>query len=238
MAQSMPPQAIRCRRRLFAPQVLLALAFAMHSQYTHASPIQALRAPLKHLGSLYGAALSKNPILTHCVQGATISGIGDLACQLYVKDAAPDLRAQALSLQQVAGASCTGVIFGGLLIPAYYRKIQALLPSRHPAAVAFKVALDGVLWGYAGNFLLVAMRGLLEGGKPQECMKYANSVIWPVFKNDCSLWIPYNSLCYGVIPKSLQPLSTATVSAMWSAYISYVSVEEKRRMQQPGAWQL
>ena len=28
--------------------------------------------------------------------------------------------------------------------------------------------------------------------------------------------IPYNALCYGVIPKPLQPLSTASVSSLWS----------------------
>ena len=156
---------------------------------------------------------------------------GDLACQVYAArhDAAEGLKPSALSLQRVGGAASTGVIFGGLLIPAYYRKVQTLIPSRVPAAVAFKVALDGLVWGCGGNFLLVSARGLLEGGEARECMKYACDVIWPVFVNDCSLWIPYNSLCYGIIPKSLQPLSTASVTALWSAYISHVSVEEKRR---------
>ena len=56
-------------------QLLLTLILA--AAPSHASPIvRAMSMPLQRLGRLYGSALSKNPVLTHCFQGAAISGIG------------------------------------------------------------------------------------------------------------------------------------------------------------------
>ena len=56
-------------------QLLLTLILA--AAPSHASPIvRAMSMPLHRLGRLYGSALSKNPVLTHCFQGAAISGIG------------------------------------------------------------------------------------------------------------------------------------------------------------------
>jgi hypothetical protein len=34
-------------------------------------------------------------------------------------------------------------VFGGLLIPAYYNKVQELIPSRHPAAVRLALPCAG-----------------------------------------------------------------------------------------------
>jgi len=68
------------------------------------TPLLALRLPLQRLGSLYRAALARRPVLTHCVQGAAISGVGDFACQLYAAKhdhVDKGLRPHTLSLEQV-----------------------------------------------------------------------------------------------------------------------------------------
>jgi hypothetical protein len=44
---------------------------------------------------------------------------------------------------QVWRAASTGAVFGGLLIPAYYNKVQELIPSRLPAAVRHAVCGGG-----------------------------------------------------------------------------------------------
>lgn len=44
-----------------------------------------------------------------------------------------------------------------------------------------------------------------------------------VFRADFAVWTSYNVLCYGRIPLCFQPVSTAFMSAAWSAYISCVA---------------
>lgn len=69
----------------------------------HPVPLLALRLPLQRLGSLYRSALARRPVLTHCVQGAAISGVGDIACQSYAAKhdrVERGLRPHVLSLEQ------------------------------------------------------------------------------------------------------------------------------------------
>lgn len=58
--------------RLLAAGVLAILGL---TGVRAANPASLLRLPLQRLGSLYSTALAKNPILTHCIQGASISGV-------------------------------------------------------------------------------------------------------------------------------------------------------------------
>ncbi len=44
-------------------------------------------------------------------------------------------------------------------------------------------------------------------------------------RSDLIVWTTYNSLCYSMIPKTIQPLTTAVMTSCWSAYVSFVSMK-------------
>mmetsp|Transcript_46699 Transcript_46699/g.73118 ORF Transcript_46699/g.73118 Transcript_46699/m.73118 type:complete len:99 (+) Transcript_46699:286-582(+) len=89
--------------------------------------------------------------------------------------------------------------------------------------IVLQVVVDGALWGFGGNLSLLVLRRQMEGAKLREAWEHARREIWPVFKSDCVVWTCYNTLCYGVIPRRMQPISTAMMCAAWTAYISAVA---------------
>jgi hypothetical protein len=142
-------------------------------------------------------------------------------------DAAPSTvgsRLKNLSAARIGRASLVGAGFNGLILPSYYSAVQARMPNRDPKSIVLKVCLDGILWGFAGNAALMALRLRMEGLEWSEAIAHAKREIPAVFRSDLCVWTTYNSLCYGSIPKNLQPMSTAIMSSAWSAYISWVSV--------------
>eukprot|EP00960_Hanusia_phi_P056413 763261-Hanusia_phi.AAC.2 len=201
---------------------LVVAEMIVMAESSHALPSSSF---LGNLASLYHKSMAVSPLATNCLQGAGIAGIGDLCSQVIERE-------KRINAGRIARASATGVFYNGLLLPYYYDAIQGVIPSRKPVFVLLKVLIDGFLWGFFGNFSLVAVRRYLEGSPAAESVRYAQSVIWPVFKSDFTVWTSYNALCYGVIPRAYQPLSTAVVSAMWSTYISFISISGLEKSQQ------
>jgi hypothetical protein len=66
-------------------------------------------------------------------------------------------------------------------------------------------------------------------------MQHAKSSMAEVFRADFVVWTSYNVLCYGRIPLRLQPVSTAFMSAAWSAYISCVATGPSAAVEPPPA---
>jgi hypothetical protein len=55
--------------------IKIILVLTVHAVQASVAPLLALRLPLQRLGSMYVSMLAKNPLATHCVQGAAISGV-------------------------------------------------------------------------------------------------------------------------------------------------------------------
>ena len=121
-------------------------------------------------------------------------------------------------------ASFLGLFINGLFTPYYYNAIQTRIPGRDPASVAVKVLCDAGLWGFGMNAAVMTVRLAIEGTPFREAFRIAKEEIPQVFKSDLCVWMTYNSMCYGVIPRGIQPISTAVMSSLWTAYVTFVSV--------------
>ena len=128
-------------------------ALAMAAMVMMGEPIHALPSKifLGNLANLYHKSVAVSPLTTHCLQGAGIAGLGDLCSQFIEKE-------KRVNSGRIARASVTGVFYNGLLLPYYYDAIQGVFPSRKPVFVLIKVLIDSFLWGFFGNFSLVAGR--------------------------------------------------------------------------------
>mmetsp|Transcript_67358 Transcript_67358/g.140344 ORF Transcript_67358/g.140344 Transcript_67358/m.140344 type:complete len:206 (-) Transcript_67358:182-799(-) len=202
-----------------APRAKLLFICAVLVSSLHGS--NALLPVIAKVGTCYKVALRTRPFATYSAQGAAIAGTGDAISQAltWTKDS------KNMDAGRVSRAAASGVLYNGILLPWYYKKIQDWIPSRAPVAVGLKVAFDQVLWGFGGNFQLITLRRCLEGASLKGAFRHAQETIWPVFRSDMVVWTTYNALCYGVIPQRFQPISTAVMSAAWGAYISTVSTK-------------
>jgi len=200
--------------KILGAAVMLALLSCAHGN------------PLSAAGMLYGKALQKSALVTHLVQGAAITALGDTASQC-IEARQGGGKMGGVDAGRAGRASALGAITTGYLVPSYYSMVQKKLPGRDLKSVLTKVALDGMIWGFAGNAAVISIRRALEGATPQHAIEGTMRDMPTVFRTDLGVWTTYNSFCYGIIPKPFQPASTAVMTAFWTTYLSWVSMAGK-----------
>ena len=152
-------------RKVRAP-ALISVLFCADVALCLSLPHRLLAGRLRSVGALYNFALDRNPVLINCFQGGTVAACGDLISQKL--QAYSKIRKQTtgvethVSVTRMMNAATTGILFNGLLIPAYYGFVQSRWPSRNPLSVALKTAADAAVFGLFGNAATIAIRGRLE----------------------------------------------------------------------------
>ena len=137
----------KLHRLLLLPLLSLAACIQVDSRGFNPSSMR---------GMLLGIEkFARKPMVVNCFQGATVSGVGDLASQTFQQRSSTHPH---YSQPRLMSAAATGLVYNGLLLPAYYVALQSRWPSRELLPVLLKTAADSALFGFFGNAGMIALR--------------------------------------------------------------------------------
>ncbi|CAM9403821.1 unnamed protein product [Phaeothamnion confervicola] len=180
--------------------------------------------------SLYFHALHQYPLATNIMQGALLAGLGDLLSQRVERNLETYSAGQwkprssqiAENVRRVINAAIAGIIFSGLAVPAWYNVLHVVVPGNSARAAVAKTALDCTFFSLTGNGAALVLRECLAGAGLSAAWRAMARNIVSVMVMDLKVWPIYDMMCFTLIPESIQPLSTAVVSLLWNAYMSWV----------------
>jgi hypothetical protein len=70
--------------------------------------------------------------------------------------------------------------------------------------------------------VFMLLRHMLEGRPVREAAASVRRDLWPVMKTDYRIWPIYDVLCFTVIPRHVQAVSTGLLGVVWAAYLSVI----------------
>lgn len=67
------------------------------------------------------------------------------------------------------------------------------------------------------------VRRALDGEPVPSAAKAVKRDLWGVMKNDYCIWPIYDVLCFTMIPRHIQAMTTGTLGIAWATYLSLVT---------------
>lgn len=67
------------------------------------------------------------------------------------------------------------------------------------------------------------MRRTMDGEPLASATAAVKRDLWPVMKNDYKIWPAYDVLCFTLIPRHVQAMTTGTLGILWATYLSFVT---------------
>lgn len=134
---------------------------------------------------------------------------------------------------RLCGATGIGALFGGLIYPFAYAKLDAIWVGTQFLTVVKKSLVEIATVGIFVNTTSMTARGCLRGDQEGSAvMQHVISELPTVTQSDFLVWMPYNMVAFSLIPAFLRPTTTALMEALWQTYISlrshdYDSKKEK-----------
>ena len=159
----------------------------------------------------YNRLLHERPIAVNVTTGSLLGALGDYFAQRL------ESRTAAVDCQHAFMAASWGVWFNGLLVPWWYRRLDAAFQGTSLAAVSCKTVADVAVMGLLSN-----AAGLAARGEPfaEVCRSMPS-----VFLADCAVFLPYNMIAFGKIPPHIRPTTTALVTLGWNTYLSHEAAQ-------------
>ncbi|KAL3929528.1 MAG: hypothetical protein SGPRY_001922 [Prymnesium sp.] len=144
----------------------------------------------------YSEQLASRPLRVKALTSATVSGAGDLLCQLAIQ------RTERVDWRRLATFTTLG---GALVAPAlhsWYSGLHKLFPGCGASVVARRLFLDQAL--FAPLFIPIFMGSvLLVDGHPSPRAKVSEDW-WPTVTNNWRLWVPAQLVNFGCVPLQYQ----------------------------------
>jgi len=191
------------------------------------SPL-AIVSPLLKLGRAYNQWLVRAPFTANLISGVGMVVMGDIISQVMEQKAAKGLGQKlkatfaGLDGKRVYNAALPGIVFNGVLAPQWYVLLHKWLPVETPKTIAVKIFANCVAWGCAGNGLAMLTRRVLDGAHFNQAVEEVKKDLPEVMKTDYKIFPFYDVLCFSLIPRHTQALSSGLLDVAWSAYMSNV----------------
>ena len=134
--------------------------------------------------------------------------------------------------RRLLSAGAIGVFFGGFVYPFAYAKLDALWKGVTIVTTLKKSLLEIATVGIFVNSISISTRGLLVGRDTKDVAKHTIEEMPGVTVNDARVWLPYNIVCFSVIPIYIRPATTSLMEACWQTYISLCSHNYKSEDEQ------
>lgn len=177
--------------------------------------------------------------------GGIIFTIGDYGAQLLAMKMR-ETKGNYLGLidnQRLCISSFLGTAWAGLLVPKVYGSVENFLPGRSVRLVVTKMVLTCSILSTIGNYANMFIRRWLKrtcdqwsrrATAPSDstwrdlkvCFKSCNEDIMSVIRDDLKIWPLYDIICFALIPPVIRPITSATMSSLWSLYMSLASAKE------------
>lgn len=183
--------------------------------------------------------MKRRPVLVNSLTGASLCAASDALAQYLEEQQKNDQQQkqqhhhhhhqhQPITLEsrtrRILSAAAIGMLFGGLVYPTAYAKLDSLWKGTHLTAVLQKSIVEIATVGILVNSISLSCRGLLGGGRDFDpVLRHVLHELPTVTVNDARVWLPYNMLAFSVIPVVLRPTTTLVMEAAWQTYISLVA---------------
>lgn len=79
------------------------------------------------------------------------------------------------------------------------------------------------------------MRRTMDGEPFDTAAAAIKRDLWGVMKTDYKIWPIYDVLCFTMIPRHVQAMTTGTLGICWAAYLSFVTHTEAPAKAAPAA---
>lgn len=161
----------------------------------------------------YERSIDKYPIITKCILGGTLGGVGDLIIQWQVNEK--------LDRQRLAAFSATNAIISGGFNHVWFQWLETSAKT-----VLHKVAWQHLFFNpviYLPAFYF--MVGSMTGNHPSVTLAKLRAEFFRTYTMLLATWVPVNVLQFSVIPVAHQVLFVSGVNVGWNALLSCATME-------------
>ena len=165
--------------------------------------------------------LKNHPVAVNGATGATLCAGADIIAQRLERSRSGCEADGRFDRRRFLSAALIGGSFGGFVYPFAYARLDRIWPGSSFVSVLQKSLVEIATVGIFVNSVSMSARGLLvPGRRPDDVVAHVIRELPAITLNDMRVWLPYNLLAFGFIPRFLRPTTTALMEAMWQTYIS------------------
>ena len=146
-----------------------------------------------------------------CIAGSTF-GLCSVVAQSVTREP--------VSAERAVRAAAFGLCVKGPLYYCFQLAVEGAAPGRGPAAVAFKLCTDVLLWSMFINTTFLFSMPLLEGKAPRECWERVRRQIVGVQLDALRLWPAAHVVNYGLVPLAMRVPFVSGVNLLWTTILS------------------
>lgn len=180
---------------------------------------QSVASMAQRLVAAWVRLLRERPVAANGLQGVVLSASGDALAQRLEAGGVEAAGSSSLDGWRCARAAAVGFLFSGVVVPAFYRRLDAVWPGTRVRAVVCKSFADVAVLGVFGNATSICLRGTAPAELP--------GVMPGVLANECRVWVPYNLLAFRLVPLHLRPTTTSLLTFCWHTYISRTAADAR-----------
>ena len=169
------------------------------------------------LARAYDAQLHRTPLRVKMATSGMIVSGADVTAQLLTRKDRKDGKYDPWRTLLI-GVGYGALWFAPCLHVITARMWPALLPSRKPAALLFKTAVD-LSTSFPLNVCVITGLSSLAREEEEAPLESIRRNLWPTLKVGWAFWGPVNMAMYGVVPMHYRVLFLNTFSYVWNTYL-------------------